>query len=227
MAFRLLLQPDQLDDLSIIRDLGAEKIQSIGDAFTNLTPPAIRPSDLRRALRDVFPDDPLKADIVLRQIMSLYTLKRQRDLSVDDLLDGLQHGIAAGPWTPEQISQWRDLQPKLRILFSLTTVQAVVKVLDLSYDYTNILQNVNILTDIRPIFNEEASIIEAAIVSFTLRLYFTSLEGSKSLSVALDEEDVNKLLQSCKRALDKAKTSKEFMRNNGIERTLICGEEEQ
>jgi hypothetical protein len=227
MAFRLLLHPDQLNELGIIRDLGAEKIQSIAAAFTDLTPPAIRPSDLRRALYIVFPEDPFKADIVLRQIMSLYTLKRQRDLSVDDLLDGLQHGIESGDWSTEQISKWRDLRPQLYDLLSLPTVQAVVKVLDLSYDYTNILQNINILTDIRPIFNEEATTIEAAIVSYTLRLYFTSLDGSKSLSIALDEEDVNKLLQSCQRSLNKAKTSKEFMRKNGIQRTLICGEEEQ
>lgn len=227
MAFRILLQPDQLDELGIIRDLGSEKLQSIAKAFTDLTPPAIRPSDLRRALGTVFPEDPIKADIVLRQIMSLYTLKRQRVLSVEDLLDGLLHGIEAGGWSPEQISQWKDMRPQLHDLFSLPIVQAVIKVLDLSYDYTNVLQNINILTDIRPIFNEEATIIEAAIVSYTLRLYFTSIEGAKSMSVALDEEDVNKLLQACQRALDKGRTSKEFMLKSGIERTLICGEEEQ
>ena len=226
MAFRLFLKPDQLDELGIIRDLGAEKIQSIAVAFTDLKPQAIRPSDLRHALGNIFPEDSRKADIVLKHIMSLYTLRRQRDLSVDDLLDGLNHGIEAGGWSPDQIYQWGELRPQLHVLFSLSAVQAVVKFLDLSYDYTNILQNIKIITDIRPIFNEEGNIIEAAIVSYTMRLYFDSLEGSKSLSVALDEEDVKKMLQTCQRALIKAKTSKEFMCNYGIERTLICGEEE-
>ncbi|WP_449244006.1 hypothetical protein [Desulfobacca acetoxidans] len=227
MAFRLFLQPDQLEELGIIRDLGVEKIQSIADAFNDLKPPAIRPSDLRRALGNIFPEDSRTADVVLKHIMSLYTLRRERDLSVADLFEGLKHGIEAGGWSQEQISQWLTLQPQLQALFGLPSVQAVVKVLDLSYDYENILQKIKILTDIRPIFDDEATVIEAAIVSYTMRLYFDSLDGSKSLSIALDEEDITKLIQTCQRALNKAKTSKEFMCKNGIERTLICGEEEQ
>ena len=213
---------------SVIRDLGAETIQAIIDKLSSLDPPPIRPSDLHRALKDILPDRLYEANILMRQLMSLYTLRRQRGVSAKELLEGLSRSITTAEprWNDEEISRWNALEPQLQSLLSLSVVWTVVKGLDLSYDYTNLLQNAKILTDIRPVFDEDASNIQGAVVSYTLRLYFDSLEGSKSLSIALDEKDVEKLLKVCERALKKAKTAKNFMHKHDVKRTFIPGEEE-
>lgn len=227
MPAQLGLQSEDIYDLSIIRDLGAETIQTIIDKLSSLDPPPFRPSDLHQALNNILPDRSNEVDGVMRQLMFLYNIRRVRTLSVKDLLEGLLYDITTADqrWTSEEITRWKALEPQLSNLFSLQNVSTIVKALNLAYDYADILQNVKILTDIRPVFKEDASDILGAIVSFTLRLYLDGREGSKSLSIALDKEDVEKLKQICERALEKAKTAKSFMHKNNIQRTFIFGEE--
>lgn len=173
-------------------------------------------------------DRPDSVRSLMNVLMSLVTLRRQRDLNAKELLEGLHHGIvSSGAWSDEELSRWKELEPSLRELFSSPSLWSVVKALDLSYDYSNLLQTAKILTDIRPIFNDEATLICGSVVSYTLRLYYSTLAGeSKSLSIALDEKDVNKLRELCDRALRKAQTAKSFMQKNNIKGTFITGEEE-
>lgn len=229
MPVQIRLRPAQLSELSIIRDIGVETIQTITDKFKRLDPPPIRPADLRRVLDDVLSNRPKEVNAVMGQIMSLYTLRRQRELSSKDLLEGILFGITTADtdmrWKDEEISRWKALEPQLLELLSISVIWTVVKAVDLSYDHTNLLQNIKIINDVRPIYNEDASDIDGSIISYSLRLYFDSIEGSKSLSIAMDENDVRELLRKCKRALKKAETAKNFMQTHDIKRTFICGEE--
>ena len=227
MPAKLVLQVEDLHDLSIIRDLGAETIQVIINKLSSLDPPPLRPSDLHQTLNEILPNRSNEVNSVMRQLMCLYTIRRMHDLSAKDLLEGLLHSIATSEpcWTEDEISRWRALEPQLNNLFSLPNVSTIVKALDLAYDYTDLLQDVKILTDIRPVFNEDASGILGALVSFTLRLSLDGREGRKSLSITVDEKDVEKLKQICDRALKKAETAKDFMCKHNIKRTFICGEE--
>jgi len=160
--------------------------------------------------------------------MWLTNLRRQRDLRIEELLEGLHQSIVTSQsWSEEDISRWKKLEPQLLSLFSLRTLEIVVKAMDLAYDYSNLLQTTKILTDIRPVFNEDASAIQGAVISYTLRIYFSTLQGSsESLSLALDEDDIKKLIKNCDRALEKAQTAKTFMQRNNIKSTFITGEEE-
>lgn len=230
MPIQIRIRPSQLSDLSILRDIGAETIQSIIDKWNNIDPPPIRISELKRALDDVLSNRTKEVSAILGQVMSLYTIRRQRELSAEDLLEGILYGITTADsserWNNEEISRWKTLEPQLRELFSLSTIWTVAKAMDLSYDHANLLQNIKIINDVRPIYDEDASNIDGAIISYNLRLYFDSIEGSKSLTIAMDENDVKDLQKKCERALRKAKTIKNFMLTHEIKRTFICGEEE-
>jgi len=227
MTIQLKLTKEQIEDLSIIRDLGAETIQKIIDKFSNLAPPPIHPSDLLPALNDILPGDLDKMDKIFNQLMYFCIFRRQRNLNEQDLLKGLLNAITTGKprWSKEEVSQWQKLEPQLQELFSLKNIWTVVKALDLSFDYNNLLQKIKILTDIRPVFNEDASDIRGSVISYTLRLYYDSLEGSKSLSISLDKDDIEQLLELCERALKKSETAKNFMQKSDIKATYICGEE--
>ncbi len=227
MSIGISPRKEQLRDLATLRDLRAETIQSIIDKLSSLDS-AIKPSEIKRGLDDVLPDSPDKVSALMNLLMSLITLRRQRDLGVEEMLAGIQNGIrTSNAWSEDEISRWKKLEPQLLSFFSLATVETVVKAIDLSYDYSKLLQNMKILTDIRPIFNEDASTIQGSVVSYTLRIYFSTLEGkSESLSLALDEKDVKGLLKLCDRALKKAQTAKSFMQRSNIKGTFITGEEE-
>lgn len=231
MSVQLILRKDQLDDLSTFRDLNPKTIKEIVDKLSGADPFPIKPSDLHQLLDQVMPEDHRKTSIILRQLVSLYTLMQQRHLPPRELLEALKYGIdrAETKWKQTEINRWSKIEPYLTELLSLQAVWNVVKATDLSYDYTNLFQTAKVLTDIRPVFNEKGSSIEGAVIAYTLRLYFDSLEGKKNLSIALDESDVRHLLQTCERALKKAKTAKRFMQNKkkgNINNTFIVGEEE-
>ena len=109
-------------------------------------------------------------------------------------------------------------------LLSLDNVKIVAKALDLHYDYANLFQSARVVTDIRPLFDDDGTKIKAAVVSFTLRLYFDNREGDHSLSLALDEADVQELMKQCERALVKAKTAKSLMERNRMP-ILVAGDD--
>ena len=82
-----------------------------------------------------------------------------------------------------------------------------------------------IITDIRPIFNDDATDIDASVISYTLRLNYDNPEGNHSLSIAMDESDIEELIQQCNRAFSKAQLSKDRMRNTAGIPTIISGEQ--
>lgn len=87
-------------------------------------------------------------------------------------------------------------------------VRTTVKALDVAYEYANLLQSSRIMTDVRPVFNEDGDAIEGAVVAFTLRMNLLNAGHSQSLSIALDALDLRLLLEQCERALQKAETAR-------------------
>src|SRR5262249_37735468 len=140
--------------------------------------------------------DPEVAESLLRQILSLTSLERQRGLTADEVLSGLLYGLrhTENPWSEDEIARWQQREPELRRLLEHPQIWRVSKTLDLSYDYANLLQEARIVSDIRPVFDQSATQIEAAVVSFTLRLRYDSLDGNHGISIALNQSDVETLL---------------------------------
>ena len=87
-------------------------------------------------------------------------------------------------------------------------IRTTVKSLELLYDYANLIQSSNVITDIRAVFDDEADHVIGAIVSFTLRMSYQNGNSAHSLSLAMDAEDVRKLQEQCRRALKKAETAR-------------------
>ncbi len=224
MTIKIFLSEEQLQQLSILRDLKDEDLNNIVKELKEIKPTPLKPSDLSKIIVKYSPNN---VDVIVRLLLSLYNIRRQGDLTSLELLDALIDGIdsAEPTWADDEKEKWKNRQPLYKELFALESISTVVKGLDLSYDYTNLLQKIKILTDIRPIFNEDASVILGSIISHTLRISYDTREGHKNLSLAIDTEDINNLLQSCERAIKKAKTAKYFMEKSGNLRTFICGEE--
>lgn len=230
MAIRLTLRAHQLKGLAAIRDLGAEGIQSIIEKFEKLQTTPLRPIEVHQVLEEILPDHKDALETVTQQLMSLYALLRQRSLDADTVLEGLQYGIDHAPedqrWEERKLAEWRELQPQLKNLLSLRKLWLVAKALDLAYEYANLLQSARILTDIRPVFNENGDEIEGTVISHTLRLYYDNPEGIHSLSVALDKEDIEAIHENCERALRKAEAAKCLMIEKAEKPTIVSGEDE-
>ncbi len=227
MSSKIAPEKDQLNDLAVLRDLNPECIDVIIKQLDDVCD-LIRPSDLSQVIRQAIPEMEKSSKVLVKLMISLNTLRRQQGLTTNELLEGISKGIDSeeSGWTNEEILRWKSRLPEIEKLLFLPSVQTVVKGLDLSYDYANLYQGAKILTDIRPIFDETDCKIEGSVISFILRLYYDGYDGSKNISVALDIDDINKLIDNCKRAIKKAEISKIFMQKNDISKTIISGENE-
>jgi hypothetical protein len=228
MPTQIRLLPQQIADLAAVRDLGPERLQVVLAHLQGLQPLPLRPAILHGELTQALDNDERAAEHLLRPVLALYQLIRQREMTVDEVMDGLRHGIAAAdpPWTEDQRTAWDNVAPIVRGLFQIPAVRIVSKAIDLAYEYANLFQGARIVTDVRPVFNDEDDDemrIDGAVVSFTLRLHYDNREGNHSLSIALDEADVRTLQGQCERALRKATMTRSRIQDAGIP-TVISGE---
>lgn len=226
MSTQIRLLPQQIADLAAIRDLGPQKLEQVVAHVKDLQTLPLRPATLQEEFVRVL-GDKSAAKHLLRPVLALYQLIRQRELTVDEVIEGLRHGIlsAEPAWTEEEQTAWNTIEPPFRELFQAPAIRTVTKAIDLAYEYANLFQGARIVTDIRPIFNDDGQDemrIDGAVISFTLRLHFDNREGNHSLSIALDEADVRELQHQCDRALRKAKHAKGRMEASFP--TVISGE---
>jgi len=205
MAIQIQLNKSQLADLKAICELGPEVLGAVVDRINSLEPVPLAPSELQEAILEVIKGNEEAVNSTLRQALSLASLQRRRKLDPETILDGIWKGLqsASVPWDGTALAKWEALEPTFQQLISSKNVEVAAKALDLSYDYANLLQTTRIVTDVRPVFDNEVTKIEGAVVSFTLRLTYDNAEGSHNLSIAMNQADINTLREQCDRALKK------------------------
>ncbi len=229
MPTRINLMPQQFVDLGAIRKMGNERLARVVEHLQRLDDLPLHPDRLQTELATALGGDLQAAASLLRPVLALSQLLRQRELTVDEVLAGLRFAFAtADPaWGKEELAAWESVEPHFAVLFQTRAVRTVSKALDLAYEHANLLQGTRIVTDVRPIFNDvdgEHMEIDAAVVAFTLRLYYDNREGDHSLSVALDETDVLKLKYQCERAVQEARLTQHRMWDKADIPTIISGE---
>ena len=187
----------------------------------------MRPKELHREIMQVLGAD--KSDAagrIMRPILALQAIIRQRHLQPDEAIEAARHALGAAdpPWEPAQFDRWLQIELAFKHLLTAPVVRLVSITLDLMYEHENLLQSVRVVTDIRPVFTEEADRIEGSVVSHTLRLRYDSTEGDHSISIAMDEADIRELERQCKRALLKAQTARVLMADKAEVPTIISGD---
>jgi hypothetical protein len=227
MAIQFHLSKSQIVDLKAILDLGPEVLGAVVDRIERLEPAPLAPAELQTAVQEVIRDNPTVIDSILRQALSLASLQRRRNLAPDEVLAGIRNGLrtSSSEWDRDSLAKWNELEPTFRRLIASSKVATTAKVLDLSYDYTNLLQTTRIVTDIRPVFNGDATQIDGAVVSFTLRLSYDSSEGNHSLSIAMNQADVKSLSEQCERALRKSALARDKIASLPL-RVTVSGAED-
>ena len=223
MAIQIRLTSTQVSDLKAIAELGSEALNRLAEQVESATPPPFSPPELNRVVVAAISDKPEAVDPLMRQLLSFASLRRRRRLEIDDILSGLKSALRDKG--ADFADGWEGIDEAFRRLLSSGRIATIAKALDLSYDYENLVQSARIVTDVRPVFDDEVNQIDGAVVSFTLRLKYMSLKGDNGISVAMDKGDVESLLRECERALQKADLTTQTLAKLPI-RTLISGAED-
>jgi hypothetical protein len=145
-----------------------------------------------------------------RGLAALVALRHQLDFTTTGLLSALSNAIedsASADWLAEHRAGWQDVQPLLAELLDPNGPIALCeKARILAYSYPNILTDARLLTDIRPVFDTDATSIKRMSVSFVLAIEHYENEQRRTTHFALDYSDLEGLLAQCSRAKVKAKT---------------------
>jgi hypothetical protein len=98
-----------------------------------------------------------------------------------------------------------------RKVLSITT-----KAIDILTDEPHIFYSARILTDIRPIFNDDGNAIDAAVIVHNLKIHYGKNEDHRDFYVALDTSDIQVLREVLDRAAEKAKCLQGLLKTTGV-----------
>jgi hypothetical protein len=214
---------NQLEDFRRIANADPEILRGIVDRLAGLDPEPISPGRLYAKAREGLADERV-ADSFIRQALFTFWPIRRGWLTVEELLQNIRDALSDTPnWNDQEQRKWSGIESAFGSLLSLDVVRLVAAGIDLSYEHVNVFKTARVLTDIRPIFTNDATRIEGAVVSHALHIQFQSLDGPHELAIALDESDVEELLEICQRALTKTKTAQSLMRDVGNMPMMIPG----
>jgi hypothetical protein len=109
------------------------------------------------------------------------------------------------------------LKSRLTALLSVPSVAASTKALDLQSEHERLFHSARILTDLRPVFgNEEVTSPTATLITHMLKLEYHEESGHEALYVALDDGDIEQLIQVLMRAQQKSQSLRSLVAASGL-----------
>lgn len=153
---------------------------------------------------------------LLEAIMELAALK-QRSLSSSGHMAAR---VAASSQFTDGDHRNKEFMERTRQLLRSGAVRLHSKVSSIGSEYERLFVNCQILTDLRPIFDDqiaESPEPEAALLRHTLSLHYVGSDGKHdNFYVVLDEGDLIVLNQVIDRALSKAESLREKLHQSGL-----------
>jgi hypothetical protein len=231
---RIRIPSQGLEALQTLSSVDAQKFNALASAVVNMKKPSIRASALYNLVFDETKDTRFsKAFSSLFISLALFLRSEGVDASriVDDLRDALVdlERESSLQHSGLEISQWfSEVQSNIVSVLNSRAVILASKALDLSVDFDCLYTSANVVTDIRPVFDDSKLEVSGAIIAQTLRLHFVPdgpASGEKEISLALDYDDIVKLISELENAKLKAETlKKHFSQANTVE-IFSIGEE--
>lgn len=210
-------------DLSALCEQPVDKLEEAYSRLAAIKQHIVSPKALRATLNSSLP-----AGVSLslsRQLISLQTYVSQSQKDPVDVIFSLTLGLEKKGWGEEVMAKWRSISSILQKFLLLDHISVVSKALSLSFDFEHILSDANIFTDIRPVYTAKRDEIAGAIICNRLRIRYQDEDGSKSLSISIDKDEIERLQKCCADTLSKIELATRLMKDSQLE-AFITGDEE-
>ena len=158
---------------------------------------------------------------ITETIYSLYQLKNQLPLSEsEDFLDVIVDAMNTSENDSLKLSNGalEKFKQNLSALLNVSSLSIGTKASNLRTDHKNILKDVSLITDIRPVFGESIDDSPLGIVLVhNLKLVYEQDDELKNFYVALDDDDITTFISSLKRAQNKSESLRKFTEKSGLQ----------
>lgn len=224
---KLNLSKQHAADLERICAIGVGELANAAGSLTLHTTHLLRAADLAKLFsnENITKED---AEALATQVVALKRLAVRYSLTSHETLVALTNSLKASAHTERLHESWPARMPILEGMLEDPKILILAKATELYFDHCASLEDVRILTDLRPVFNETRSSVVGAVIFSTLKLDFKVSEGSKSVEIVLDLEDLEKLEQQAVGAKTKTQALRKFMREVvGLDHAVFAEEDSE
>lgn len=143
---------------------------------------------------------------VLDALVGMATTSQLHNIADEDVVAGVLADL--GPSSGGQ-----DFSP----LLSKKSIRQVAKLFDVGFSHENLLNNVRIFTEVRPIFEEKIDEeFDAAVVTHSMRLSYVANNELREAYFTMDTSDLAAMQAQIERALTKGDAMTRFLRKVGV-----------
>lgn len=154
------------------------------------------------------------AQAIVTLVLNFSRLARD-DESEKSLPDAFNEGIERAEiadWDEQKQRDWNERELLLRPLWQGGgTLETMSKARELLFDFQCVLRRSAVLSDVRPIYNREATGIDGALILHTLSLDYLEGDGWRQIHLTLSPTDVETLIEQLQRAQRKQRVSQQLL----------------
>jgi len=190
----------------------SEELQALEGALSDIGPRAYVPQ-LVRELADVGPLDLPESSGVMSVVGSLHVTRESLGQDIEDMVRLVVETAVQDELATTEAER-HNLEAALSSLLRSTVLRQTMKAGDLMIEVDRPYVRGRVLTDFRPIFDEDGG-FSVGLIARTLRV--STVGSDKPVSFALDEADIDDLEAQLVRARDKANTIRAKLQASGID----------
>jgi hypothetical protein len=159
---------------------------------------------------------------LLDHLMGLESLRDNSDISADELFSKMTESLNAfgAEWNDRDRATWKNCETPFRGIFGPDSLLYIItKSVKLTAEHQNNLSSANIITDVRPIFDNGGDNILRSIIYHTLVIEFSKGDSvykrgiRAKLHICLSDEDIDEIVEACKRAKKKRESIRALLKS--------------
>lgn len=226
MASLVRIPPPLRQGFNKLVELDDKSISQLSSIVGN-TPVLSSRHDLEQLLVSSSILDISNAKEVSRFLLGVAQIQSTLDLSASETFEVVNNGLKdlknASDYTEEPSDKWSRIKNQIETILDSPSIQYLAKANTLLYERDNIFNRCRIITDIRPVYNVDDTNFPLVIALSTLHIDYYDNDVRKSISIAIDEDDISSLKIACDRAIAKLSVVNNKMREFGIATTAQEG----
>jgi hypothetical protein len=218
---RIKIPESGVAGLKALISLGPDGIDALCEIANDL-PLSLDVSSLIERISKALEKDPrIVSRLVTAALMPLNHLRVDMKLESHEFLDVISRAIESDNhqnWDPEQLNGWRAIVSRVGPLFGKDNIFSLTsKSYQLLINRPNPVQSIKILSEVRPVYGEDATSIKAFVLAKTLVVDYAEKETAKTIFLSMDMDDLRSLATEVDRARLKSETISDAMSEWGVE----------
>ena len=218
---RFRIPESGLAGLKALISLGPEGVTALCEVARDLPLTLNMRGLTTRLSNDLKVETPAVSQFVMGALMPLNHLRVYLKLETPDFLKALSDNLekeAPEKWRSENLAGWKAIEGRVAPLFEKDNFFSVSnKSYQLLLNRPNPVQDVKILSELRPVYSEDATSVKAFVLAKTLVVDYMEGDTKKTIHLSMDMDDLRSLASEVDRAKLKRETVSEEVFGWGVD----------